>query len=264
MLKDEVLGALSQYPDIEELQNEGYEPRGILPSEMAVVVALARAYDIELFIESGRARGQSTKIIAKYLPEVEVHSFELHRDDDAAYAEEALAGFSNLTLHYGDARESIPALLARRRGKRAAVLIDGPKGKGALRLMHDCVRASKSVVLGFIHDMHKEETSVPVARSLAEASFTNRFFSDDNDYVSRTGRLDHAVAADPSFDWSPHRIGTKALASYGPTIVAFAFGASDYRRPFDIQYLLRRAKFALRRRGRALFGRRSHRWPSAF
>ena len=44
---------------------EPYEHRGILHSEMALIIHTCRRLSVEVVIESGRARGQSTYMLAK-------------------------------------------------------------------------------------------------------------------------------------------------------------------------------------------------------
>jgi hypothetical protein len=52
------------------------------------ILGLAKEFKSELFIETGRARRQSTYILRKYLPSASIISVELTNDSDAAFAED--------------------------------------------------------------------------------------------------------------------------------------------------------------------------------
>lgn len=220
-----------KFPIIEELCREPYEPRGILNSEMALIIGLAKAYSIDLFIESGRARGQSTYLLAKYLPDVEIHSIERSRDNDAIYAERRVGHLPNVTLQYGDGCSIIPALVEENASRRIAILLDGPKGEKAVDLLAHCA-GSGSVKVGFIHDMRKLDHGQPSSyRSAAEKRFPKHAFSDDADLVAALSWLDAPVwAAGEITGWRPYHIRKTAsqapyefTGSYGPTVGAFFF-----------------------------------------
>ena len=225
--KDFVLDAVHGYPRREELGLESYETRGVFNSEMAAILAVSTALDIDLFVESGRARGQSTRILAKYLAAngVELHSFERARNADTEHADRQLAGAPNTTLHFGDARLAIPALLAATGAKRIAVLIDGPKGRKALDLLDATRAANPNVIVGFVHDLSRREDGHPnYARRAAEADYPNGFFTDDEDFVAATRHLDTDISTvNQGTDWQPYRMGGHDLGSYGPTVGIFRF-----------------------------------------
>ena len=85
-------GALGEEFDLlEAIAAEPYEARGILHSEMALIIEACRRHDIKVMIESGRARAQSTYILAKYLPDVEIHSIEGRNGPDQVFGIERVA-----------------------------------------------------------------------------------------------------------------------------------------------------------------------------
>jgi hypothetical protein len=239
--------AVARYPDLQSLADIPYQPRGIFNSEMALVIAMCRDHRIDMVIESGRARGHSTLLLARYLPAVAIHSFERRRDDDALHAEAALAHLPNVHLRYGDAGEVMPDFVKQYDGGRIAILIDGPKAHKALALMADCLRASEHVVLGFIHDMGSGERGKTDHRVAAEKSFDSTFFTDDPVYVDATRHLDRTVFGLSGAGWSaPHTFNGKTLASYGPTIACFEFTPGDRLRHRNGS-VMRRLKYAIRR-----------------
>lgn len=207
---------------VEGIGSEPYEPRGIFGSEMALVIGLCRDMGVEVVIESGRARGQSTYLLAKYLPGVTIHSVERYQDADAEFAYQRLRAFDTLRLWFGDGRKLVPQLVQVNVGKRIAILLDGPKGQPALDLLKECT-ISSDVVVGFIHDMRKVDHDQPAPfRIAAEKMFPGAFFTDDPAYVEATQHLDKPVwDIGAASNWRPFWIGGEYLGSYGPTLGVF-------------------------------------------
>lgn len=198
----------------------GYEERGILHSEMLAVCGVCDRLGVGVIIESGRARGQSTRVLSDYFAgtPTRVMSLELMRDADAAYGERALAGRGNVELLWGDAFELLPGLVREHAGERVGVLLDGPKGSPALDLAEQAFAAGASCVL--IHDMRRGTPQ----RSDAEGRALRAFFTDDEAYVREFGSLDASCAPGPGqpitpHTWRPGMKGHDRIESYGPTLV---------------------------------------------
>jgi hypothetical protein len=205
--------------DLQAIAKEPYEARGILHSEMALVIHTCRALDIEVFIESGRARGQSTYMLAKYLPDAHIHSIDARPGHpDEAFALERLKGFGNVTLFHGDGAVALPALVKESAPKRTAVLCDGPKGLFAVAIVEKCLRHSH-VLAGFIHDMRPIDHGVPSPyRAAAAAVFPGATFSDDPAFVAATSWMDAKVAAANGPVGAEQQ---RVFGSYGPTVGVF-------------------------------------------
>lgn len=125
-----------------------YERKGILNSEMFFLWLCAQAAPPKRILESGRARGQSTLILARCFPDAEILSVERHsHTPDAAVAAERLKNEANVRLLFGDATRLLPALA--RPGDLA--LIDGPKGLRGVRLAL-ALLASRDLPMVFVHD----------------------------------------------------------------------------------------------------------------
>jgi hypothetical protein len=179
-----------------------YEERGILLSEMLAVCGVCDALDVDLVIESGRCRGQSTLVLARYFAgsKTRIVSFELERDANAAFAEERLAPHPEVDLRFGDSLARIPELLRGVEARRVAVLLDGP-------------------VAGFVHDTRRETPQ----RDQVEAHLPRSFFTDDEAYVALHESFDELClpAADAEITlhtWRPYKKGEDAIPSYGPTL----------------------------------------------
>src|SRR5205085_8150317 len=144
---------------------------GIWESEMFLFYAAIKPFAPQQILESGRARGKSTLLLARCFPESRIISVEYDRQSENAPAAEAkLKNESNVDLLYGDSREILPERLQ----PGDAVLIDGPKDFRALKLAVDLLRTGKPSAV-FIHDFPPGSPQ----RRFVERNFPNAFFGDD-------------------------------------------------------------------------------------
>jgi len=144
---------------------------GIWESEMFLFYIAVKPFAPKQILESGRARGKSTLILARCFPESRVISVEYEQESENAPAAEAkLKNESNVDLLYGDSREILPQRLQ----TDDAVLIDGPKDFRALRLAVDLLRTGKPCAV-FVHDFPANSPQ----REFVERNFPNAFFGDD-------------------------------------------------------------------------------------
>src|SRR5947209_10953490 len=85
---------------------------GIWESEMFLFYAAVKPLTPKQILESGRARGKSTLILARCFPESRIVSVEYERDsENAAAAEAKLKSCANVDLLYGDSRKILPERL---------------------------------------------------------------------------------------------------------------------------------------------------------
>lgn len=179
--------------NLSRVAKEPYERRGINHSEMALIIETCLDLGIKTIIESGRARAQSTCMLAKYLPHVEIHSIELRNDADAQFGRARAAVWPNVRLHEGDANTLLPHLVRQVRPSAAAVLCDGPKGHAAIALVKQCFEHDH-VKVGFIHDMRKLDHGAPSPfRAAAVETFPNHRFSDEPELLEKYGWLDDTI-----------------------------------------------------------------------
>lgn len=126
------------------------EPRGILRSEAFFVRSLC-GHNPKRIIESGRARGQSTYLLAKSLPNTKIISIEYDKDSvDSQFALERLSECENVQCLFGDSRKLIPELVE----DGDILLIDGPKDMDALLLINNILKCT-NIYKVFIHDAYK-------------------------------------------------------------------------------------------------------------
>jgi protein-L-isoaspartate O-methyltransferase len=144
---------------------------GIWESEMFLFYAAIKPFAPKQILESGRARGKSTLILARCFPGARIVSVEYDRQsENAAAAEAKLKSQRNVELLYGDSREILPHQLQ----TGDAVLIDGPKDFRALKLALDLLRTGKPCAV-FVHDFPPNSAQ----RKFVERNWPNAFFGDD-------------------------------------------------------------------------------------
>jgi len=144
---------------------------GIWESEMFLFYAAVKPFAPKQILESGRARGKSTLILARCFPESRIISVEYDRQSvNVPAAEAKLKSESNVDLLYGDSREILPNRLQ----DGDAVLIDGPKDFRAIKLAIDLLRTNKPSVI-FVHDFPPNSPQ----RKFVERNFPRAFFGDD-------------------------------------------------------------------------------------
>lgn len=198
-----------------------YEERGILHSEMLAVCAVCDELNVDVIIESGRCRGQSTLMLARYFSgrTTRIISVDLDRDENAVGAEERLAPYDSVELLYGDSRARIPKLVQRFGGERCALLLDGPKGEAAVSLVKEALGKSGSVVVTFFHDARPPS---PI-RDIVQSLFARVYLTDDEEYVETYSFLDDLCKPKPgvpitTHSWRPYMKGDDPIQSYGPTL----------------------------------------------
>lgn len=199
----------------------GYEERGILHSEMLAVCGVCDALDIDVIIESGRCRGQSTLVLARYYEHSDrrIISIELERDENAEFAADRLAPYPNVELLFGESGRLLQGLLDRFAGRRIALLVDGPKGIQALDLVQRAFSLSADVAAAFVHDMRIDTPQ----RAVVDQYPFRAFHTDDDDYRTRFAVLDDACLPAPDREitahtWRPFLKGHEPIPGYGPTL----------------------------------------------
>jgi len=224
-LKSFIINSAKHYKDQFKRYSDGFEERGILNSEMLLICAMISAMGINIIIESGRYRGRSTEILAKFFQDtnVKIISIELLKDENADYVEKKLQSYKNVKLLYGDTNIVLPKIIFREK-KSMAILFDGPKGKEAIDLFKRLLSINSNIKVGFFHDMRKALNDLPnPSRNNMEKSIFNRiFFSDDNDYVQNFKEFDEGLTfyedEITEHSWRPYKKGEKHSSSYGPTV----------------------------------------------
>jgi len=204
-----------------------FDRRAMWYSELFSFVLMCEYTNCTRIIESGRARGVSTAILAEYFKDsdMEIISIDDRQDSkDARIAENRLADAENVTLEYGDSREIAPKLVV----EGTCALIDGPKGDDALKLAVNLTNHDH-VSFVAVHDLHKDH----FYRELSELLFSDPLYTDADRLVQAFKTLDDEI-----HDWSqstqllgdtigPYLKDGVDSDSYGHTLGFFFKPASD-------------------------------------
>lgn len=186
----------------------GAEPRGVHISEVFFIYASVADHLPPQIIESGRARGQSTYLLARCFPRTPIVSIEYERDDaDAPIALERLRPFSNVSCRFGDATVMMPEMTQ----PGDVAVIDGPKGFRSLTLAARLLRRNRPRFV-FIHDCQRGTR----IRSYIERSIPWAFFSDDPRFIQRYCWLD-TYRRPQALDRWKHEFVPSPGESYGGT-----------------------------------------------
>jgi hypothetical protein len=182
---------------------------------MALIIHTIRELGVEVVVESGRARGQSTYMLAKYLPNCKIYSIE-HRDSpDEEFARKRLKKFENVELHMGSCSDAIKKALDRHTAKYVAILMDGPKGLEAVNILARSF-IQKNVLVGFIHDMRLMDHGGPSPhRAAAVDKLYKCAFSDTLAITQATSWMDAQILAAGGPCGPEHEA---EFGSYGPTV----------------------------------------------
>lgn len=164
-----------------------YQRKGILNSEMFFLWLCAETVGPKRVLESGRAQGQSTLILARCFPQAEIVSVEHDRNSpDAVVAAERLKNETNVRLLFGDATRMLCDMA--RPGDIA--LIDGPKGLRGVRFALSLLGTGR-IPQVFVHD---------AGPGTSERRFFDRWlpsvrYSDEPNLVKSSHVLDDEEAA---------------------------------------------------------------------
>lgn len=196
------------------IQGLSYENKGILHSEMLFLLACSRVRPFGRILESGRARAQSTRVLAALFPDRPIVSVEFDPNSpDVAVAAARLKGLSHVELLFGDSMTLLPQKLQ----DGDLVIIDGPKHFRSLRLALKLLATGKPSFV-FVHDLHRPTPE----RDYLERYLPDTLFSDEPAFVERFRSLDEECwalrDASGSEGWKPHWFEGREMVSYGPTL----------------------------------------------
>ena len=192
-----------------------HESKGIRRSELFFFYALAAPFNPRRIIESGRARAQSTLVLARLFPTAAIVSLESNRNSpDVAIAAEKLRHWPNVECRFGDSLRLLPSLVQ----SGDIVLIDGPKDFRALKLAFRLLLKERPTAV-FVHDLWLGSP----ARDFVDWRVARALLSDEPRWVKCYAGLDSKKTLPPSV--SPHE-----RRAYGATLGYFEQGVEKYGR----------------------------------
>ena len=190
-----------------------HEKKGIRRSELFFFYASVASAKPRRIVESGRARAQSTLVLARLFPETSIVSLESDASSpDAKIAAERLRECANVECLFGDSLRLLPDLVE----AGDYVLIDGPKDFRALKLAFRLLHGGKPLAV-FVHDLW---LGSPV-RAFVDRHLPSAILSDDPEWVQRYASLD---STRPLPEFEPN----ESRRAYGATMGRFEAGAENY------------------------------------
>jgi hypothetical protein len=142
-------------PVFVEEMHQNWLPGAMYPSEILWLYDQIVLHRVEVLIECGRQDGVSTRGLGTMLAPHGVKIFSIDFDEDGerlAKVKQSLVGL-DVECVSGDIHRHVPLLVEQNRGKRIAVVQDGPKGWEGLSTLLACV-FNEDVVLVAQHNLH--------------------------------------------------------------------------------------------------------------
>lgn len=135
---------------IERTKGLSYKPKSIFPSEMFLFYNEALKVDPDLIIESGVGYGGSTRYLTKLFPKEP----PIIAIDDERYRQPGVQSRLKWRVRFeaGNSFQVLPFLVDSIEARRIVILIDGPKGEGAVELARQMLRRG-NVVFVAVHDL---------------------------------------------------------------------------------------------------------------
>jgi hypothetical protein len=216
-----------------------HEPKGIRRSELFFFFASVAPAHPPRIVESGRARAQSTLVLAKLFPDTAIVSLESDASSpDAPIAAGRLRDCENVECRFGDSLLLLPQLVQ----PGDVVLIDGPKDFRALKLAFRLLCGGKPLAV-FVHDLWLGSP----ARGFVDRCLPSALLSDAPEWVQHYAFLDSRRPVPGSAPNEPRR-------AYGATLARFEAGAEDYRRR-QLQCRAAQGSYRIRETARKILGR---------
>lgn len=169
--------------------------RGIRKSEGFFIYATIGPDFKGQIVESGRALGQSTELLARSYPDARIVSIEREvGTPDAIEALSRLKSVGNIACLFGDSRVLLPELTL----PGDVVVIDGPKNIRAVKLGLEVIARKKPRAV-FIHDCRRGSFT----RQFLDSHYAGRvFFSDEPQFVALSCQMDTHLPAQELAQWS--------------------------------------------------------------
>lgn len=227
----------------------GREKRGVHVHEAFFIFATAwhlfqsSSTRPQQILESGRARGQSTLLLARCFPDTPLISIEFNEEHpDAPMALEKLKPYRNVSCRFGDATRMLPDLV--RPGD--LVIIDGPKGVRGLRTAISALQRGARIV--FLHDCSRDSR----IRPLIEKQIPHAFFSDDPRFIEAYAHLNRYMPEKKLKRWE-QATRHEPKVSYGGTFACIplleGFPSMTDRFKLRVATWMYKRRRSLRKRG---------------
>lgn len=176
-----------------------YRAKGLFPSEVFLFHSHANLHRCDMIIESGTGWGGCTQYLSKLFPLVPIYSIDVSEGQTDHVKAMKLNGVKLITAR---SQLAIPMILEEKQPSRAAVLIDGPKGKAAVKLAVELLTHSGCQFVA-VHDLVSDLPGQYVIHSHTPAFRDLAGHLDEK--VSQVARLKHPMGPGLTIFENPYR-----------------------------------------------------------
>lgn len=176
-----------------------YRPKALFPSELFLFHSHANLNRCDMIIESGTGWGGSAQYLARLFPLVPVYSI----DQSEGMTDQVKAMGLKVKFITARAQLAIPMILDKKQPERAAVLIDGPKGKAAAKLACELLNDWQNVCFVAVHDLTSDLPGQYVIHSHTQHFRALAGHLDDK--VGQVARLKHPKGPGLTIFDNPYR-----------------------------------------------------------
>lgn len=199
-----------------KMRDHKFQPAGAFYAECLGFLAMCKLQNIDVILESGMSKGNSTEIWVKNFPGKVItfeHDRKPHHDDVVKRLnklDQKRSSHQSLVINFEDSYDGFEREIVAHSDRRIAVFIDGPKALGAVDLAMRSFDHSNVIFAG-IHDVAN-----PVTKTRPHYGFMKKFkyhflSTDEAPFREKFGFLDEAITS-PGPAWILDENGEKILS----------------------------------------------------
>ena len=191
------------------MKQHGFQTSGTFYAECHAFLTMCKLLDVDVILESGMSRGNSTEIWAKNF-HGKIVTFENMKQD---YHDDVVNRLSpyDIDINFEDSNRGFKQKLKQLKDSRVAVFIDGPKDVHAVQLALESFKFSNVLFVG-IHDVAN-----PITKCRAHYGFMKYFkyhvlSTDELEFREKFAFLDDDIS-DPDGAWVYNESGVSSHSS---------------------------------------------------
>ena len=169
-----------------------FQTSGIFYAEAFAFLVFCEMFDIDIVLESGMARGNSTELWARNF-KGKIITFENDKKKYHDSVVERLAKYKNIEINFQNSFEGFKNKIYQFKNKRIALFIDGPKDQEAVMLALNSFK-NKNVIFAGVHDVAN-----PITKCRPNYGFMSKFSfhllsTDEAEFRDQYAYLDDSIS----------------------------------------------------------------------
>lgn len=194
---------------LQKLKSHKFQTAGTFYAECHAFLSMCKMMDVDVILESGMARGNSTEIWARNFSG-KIITFEQTKSDYHDEVTERLSAYDNVEVNFQDSNVGFVEKIKQYPKSRIAIFIDGPKDIPAVQLAMRSFEF-ENVLFAGIHDI-----SNPITKCRPNYGFMRHFkyhvlSTDEPSYRENFSYLDDEIS-DNSGAWVYNESGVSELS----------------------------------------------------